>query len=113
MLNEDELADLFAAFGPVRSRRMFGGAGLYAEGVMFAIDTGEGVFLKADAAFAADLEARGCARFTYLAKGRPMSLPYWSLPEEALDSPEEMAELARRALAVARASAVKKKTRKA
>lgn len=109
MLTEDELSDLFAAFGPVRSRRLFGGAGLYADGVMFAIDTSEGVFLKADDAFASELEARGCTRFTYLAKGRVVSLPYWSLPEAALDSPEDMAELTRRAVAVALAGAQRKK----
>ncbi len=109
MMDEDELADLFSAFGPVRSRRMFGGAGLYADGVMFAIDTGQGIFLKTDPAFAADLAERGCAPFTYSAKEREVRLPYWSLPEEALDAPDLLAELARRALGIARASAAKKK----
>ena len=57
MLSQDELDDLFAAFGKVQSRPMFGGAGLYADGLMFALDVGEGVYLKADDALAAALEA--------------------------------------------------------
>ena len=49
--------ELFAELG-CRARRMFGGAGLYAEGVMFAmIDDTETIRLKADAELAAELEA--------------------------------------------------------
>lgn len=108
MLSQDELDDLFAAFGKVQARPMFGGAGLYADGLMFAIDTEEGVFLKADPALSATLQARGARRFTYSAKGRTVRLNFWSVPEEAWDAPEDLALLARAALAFARREAERK-----
>ncbi|WP_245454151.1 TfoX/Sxy family protein [Aquabacter cavernae] len=109
MLSDDEIGDLFAAFGPVRRKRMFGGAGLYADGLMFALETSEGLFLKADAAFGAELEARGAGRFTYEAKGRRVRLGFWSVPEAVLDDPDDLADLSRRALAVARRAAEAKR----
>ncbi|MEW6256811.1 MAG: TfoX/Sxy family protein [Pseudomonadota bacterium] len=105
MLSQEEIDDLFAAFGKVRRRPMFGGAGLYADGLMFAIDTEEGVFLKADTSLSKALEARGSRPFTYPSRGKTIRLGFWSLPENSLDNPEELAELAQNALAVARAAA--------
>ena len=107
----EDMADLFAAFGPVRTRRMFGGAGLYAEGVMFALEADGTLYLKADAALAADFEALGCVPFSYEARGRRRVISYWSVPEAALDDPDEMAHWARRALAVALAAAVSRRRR--
>lgn len=105
MLSEEEIGDLFAAFGPVRRKRMFGGAGLYAQGLMFAMDIRGRLFLKADAALGAELEAEGCTKFIYEAKGRKIAVNFWSIPERVLDDPEELAALSHRALAVARRAA--------
>ena len=104
-MDGDAIADLFAAFGPVAVRRMFGGAGLYADGLMFALWAGETFYLKADAALAEDLKGRGSVPFSYEAKGvvRTMS-GFWSVPEEALDDADDLASLARRALFVAHAA---------
>jgi hypothetical protein len=44
------ICDLFAPFGPVAVRRMFGGAGIYREGLMFALEFDGAIFLKVDAA---------------------------------------------------------------
>lgn len=108
-MDADTLADLFAAFEPVHARRMFGGSGLYAGGLMFAIEVDGTIYLKADAPLAEDLAARGCVPFSYLAKGvvRTMS-GFWSVPESALDDGEDLAALARRSLAVAQAAALGK-----
>ncbi len=48
-MDPEYIRELFADFGAVQIRRMFGGAGLYAEGVMFALVTGGLIYLKADA----------------------------------------------------------------
>jgi len=105
--------ELFAGLG-ARSRRMFGGAGLYAQGVMFAlIDDSEAIFLKADAALAADLAAEGCAEWVYTypsgpKAGQSATMGYWSLPDAALDDPAVACDWGRRALDVAlRADAAK------
>lgn len=107
-MDEDAVADIFAAFRPVRCRRMFGGLGIYAEGVMFGLVAFERIYLKADADFARSLEAEGAERFSYEAKGRRMSLGYWTLPERAIDDAEAAAELAGRALRIALAAAAAK-----
>lgn len=104
-MDEDAIADLFAAFGPVAVRRMFGGAGLYADGLMFALWAGDTFYLKADAALAEDLKGWGSVPFSYVAKGVTRTMGgFWSVPEEALDDAEDLAALARRALFVAHAA---------
>lgn len=108
-MDADTITDLFAAFGPVHVRRMFGGSGLYAGGHMFAIAVGGAIYLKADAAFAEHLAARGSAPFSYVAKGAVRTMRgFWSVPEDALDDGEDLAALARRALAIAQAAALRK-----
>ncbi|MFG1209642.1 TfoX/Sxy family protein [Xanthobacter flavus] len=104
-MDEDAIADLFAAFGPVAVRRMFGGAGLYADGLMFALWAGDSFYLKADAALAEDLKGRGSVPFSYVTKGVTRTMGgFWSVPEEALDDADDLAALARRALFVAHAA---------
>ncbi|MEP9356564.1 TfoX/Sxy family protein [Xanthobacter sp. KR7-65] len=108
-MDADLVADLFAAFGPVSVKRMFGGAGLYADGLMFAVAVRDIIYLKADAALAAELAARGSAPFSYEAKGAVRTMNgFWSVPEAALDDSDDLATLARRALAVARSAQASK-----
>jgi DNA transformation protein len=57
-MDADEVADIFASFGPVKCRRMFGGLGIYADGVMFALSGFGEIYLKADDALAARLGRR-------------------------------------------------------
>lgn len=83
---------------------MFGGAGLYAEGAMFALIAFDEIFLRADGALAEDLAAEGARQFSYEAKGKSMRMGYWSLPDAALDDPEEAVAWARKALALAHAA---------
>ena len=111
--------ELLAAIGPCHAYRMFGGLGLRtADGLNVAIvtDLGEGdtLWLKADEPARADFEAAGCRRFTYLMKGKPRSMGYYSAPAEALESARGMAPWAERALASAlRARASQSVTRAA
>ena len=108
-MDGEDLTDLFSAFGPVSVRRMFGGAGVYADGVMFALEAGGVLYLKADDAFAADLAARGSGPFAYdTTKGRHTIASYWQVPEAAMDDAEDLADLARRAFAIARAAAARR-----
>jgi len=105
-MTPDEVADIFAAFRrPVRCRRMFGGMGVYADGVMFALVSDGRLYLKADLAFSLDLRETGSEPFTYEARGKRVTLGFWSLPESALDDATAAAEFADRALRVALAVA--------
>lgn len=98
----DFACELFSGLGPVRSRRMFGGAGLYASEVMFALVSDDVIYLKGDDALARELEAHGCGPFMFTPKtGEPQPMRYWRLPEEALDDEETARLWGRRALDVA------------
>ncbi|MBX3456543.1 TfoX/Sxy family protein [Ferrovibrio sp.] len=99
----DFVAELFAPLGGVAVRRMFGGAGVYSRGVMFALVVDNTLYLKADLHSKDDFEARGMGPFVYDAKGKPISLSYWQMPPELVDDPEEAVAWARKALTVAKA----------
>jgi DNA transformation protein and related proteins len=105
-LDPDFIHDLFAPFGPVTIRRMFSGAGIFRDGLMFGLIVREVIYLKADEASAGDFEREGCGQFTYIrgkTSGRPkeQALPFWRLPERLYDDPDELAQWARKAFAVA------------
>ncbi len=89
------LEDRFAPLGDVRAKAMFGGFGLFADGVMFALVTKDGTpYLRADDTTASRFLDRGSS------KHRPM--PYWSIPAEVLDDDAALLEWAEQALDVAR-----------
>jgi len=92
--------ELFSGLGPITTRKMMGGLCLYSEGTIFAIVHGDGrIHLKGAAAFGRDLEAAGGRRWTYSRDGgKQTAMPYWTLPEAALDDPDLACDWARRAL---------------
>jgi DNA transformation protein len=101
-LTPDHISELFAQFRPVSVRRLFGGAGLYVDGVMFAILSKDVIYLKADDGTRAAFEREGCAPFSYQAKGGKRAImSYWRMPERLYDDPDELAAWAEQALAVA------------
>ena len=91
--------ELLGSLGPCLLRRMFGGFGISTGGLTVAIMTdlgqGEKLWLKADDETRAQFEAAGCQRFGYLREGVSRSMNYYSAPEEAMDSPQQMAPWAR------------------
>ena len=104
-MDPDFIRELFSPFRPVTMKRMFGGAGIYAEGLMFAIMFDGVIYLRVDAATIPDFECAGSAPFVYpLARhhvGRP-SRSFWRLPERLYDDPDELAIWAGRAFAIAK-----------
>jgi DNA transformation protein len=110
----DFAVDLLSGLGEVSARRMFGGVGLYAGGVMFALIDDETVFLKTDAKLKADMVAEGSVAWIYTSAKEewPQETRYWSLPDSATDDPEEAVRWARRSLAAAQAIKAAKPVRK-
>jgi DNA transformation protein len=97
------LAEVFVALGPIETKRMFGGHGVYHDGVMFALVADDELYLKVDAASLPDFERAGCRAFEYQKDGQRIAMSYWSAPAELFEDPAEAARWARRALEVARA----------
>jgi DNA transformation protein and related proteins len=99
----DDIRELFSVFGPVEVRRMFGGAGIYAEGRMFALVSDGVVYLKADERNAPAFERERLEHFTYATRaGRRGVMSYRRMPDRLYDDPDELAVWARDALAAAR-----------
>ncbi|MBK8008760.1 MAG: TfoX/Sxy family protein [Rhizobiales bacterium] len=110
----ESIRELFSAFGTVSVRRMFGGHGVFADGLMFALESDGELFLKADDLTIPKLAAENSEPFVYKAKGREVALSYWKLPERLYDEPDDFAGFAREAFGAAqRAVRMKPKTKKA
>lgn len=86
----DHLLELLAPLGAVSARRMFGGWGLYVDGLILAIVIDGELLLKVDDFSRQRFEQAGCQPFIYNARGREIPMSYWSVPEEALDSADAM-----------------------
>jgi DNA transformation protein len=102
---QDELArhclELLQPLGQVRARRMFGGHGLYVDDLFIAIIAFDRLYLKADAQTRAAFEAAGGEPFAYDGGGRKVTLAYWTVPADAMESPALMQPWARRAIEAA------------
>jgi len=108
-VSPDDIRELFAAFGPVAVRRMFGGAGIFADGTMFALVHDGVIYLKADAHNAPAFERENLGPFTYLRRGERASLSsYRRMPDRLYDDPDELAIWARAAFAAARGGRTRK-----
>ncbi len=95
--------DVFVALGPVRVRKMFGGAGVYADDLMFAIWDDDSIWLKVDADNEPEFEARNLPRFLYQkSDGSAASMSYRAAPLEIYDDPDQAAHWGRVALEAAR-----------
>src|SRR5512141_1779336 len=104
----DYVMELFGPFGTVWARRMFGGHGVFLDGLMFAIISGDALYLKADEMNRAEFEQAGCEVFGYARKGRRATLGFYRPPEDAMESPELMLPWARSAYAAALRANAKK-----
>jgi DNA transformation protein len=87
--------------GGVGSRRMFGGWGIYKNGLMFALIAYETLYFKVDDDNRQAYEGAGLPHFTYADKGRPIRTSYREAPSEGFDDPEVLCAWAREAYAAA------------
>jgi DNA transformation protein len=110
----DWLSEQLSPMGSISARAMFGGWGVYCDGLIFAIVDDEVCYLKADAETIPALQAAGSVPFRYGMKdGRVMEMAYWRVPDEALEDRLLLLRWGREALGVAlRAQAAKAPKRK-
>ncbi len=97
----DFACELFSPVHDLTTRKMMGGLTLYSDGRIFALVSSDGtIFLKAKGDFGQKLANAGARQFTSTTKnGKTVTMGYWSLPEAALDDPEQACALARESLA--------------
>ena len=105
----DHLRDLFGALGPIRTRRMFGGAGVWLGDAMFALVVDDTLYMKADPELAAAYAEAGSEPFSYATRDGTRTLRgFMRLPDAALDDPEAALAWARRSLVPAEVAAAKR-----
>lgn len=97
----DYVVELMSTWAPVVVRKMFGGYGLYREGLMFALIADEELFFKTDADNTVQFERAGSRPFVYRSQDRTVQMSYWSAPAASLDSPAVMREWCQSAYAAA------------
>ncbi len=110
----DYLTEVFDQFGEIRARKMFGGYGIYHEGVMFGLVADDTLYLKVDDSTAEYFESRGLGQFEYDKGGKIVKMSYYLAPEEIYDDPDEAVIWAKRAYEVAfrTKAGVKRKNKK-
>jgi DNA transformation protein and related proteins len=105
--------ELFSGLGPVSIRRMFGGGGIYAGGVMFGLLADDTIYLKTTPALDPYFDAAGCPAFIFEPpNAAPIAMSYRRLPDGALDDPDMAAEWGRRSLDAQLAAVAARPTRK-
>jgi len=112
-LNQDILTyytERLSLLGKVSIKRMFGGAGFYLNGKMFALTDGDDVYLKGDDETRARFESRKMQQFAPFDDKPNMRMNYYSLSSEDLEDDDALRELGKLALEASARAATKKKS---
>jgi DNA transformation protein len=82
------LEDVLHDVKDVTARAMFGGYGLYKNGVIFGIIVDDELYFKADDKNRGQFKDRHSEPFTYEAKkGKRVAMSYWKVPADILEDP--------------------------
>lgn len=90
------LQEAFADFGAITARKMFGGYGLYHQGLMFALVANDTLYLKADADNVCHFEVLQLLPFQFNKNGKLVKMSYYQAPDEIMDDAELAAKWAQR-----------------
>lgn len=105
------VADLMQSIGSVSARGMFGGHGIFLDGLMFALVADSILYLKVDKETEDSFKDKGLDPFTYSKQGKEFKMSYYQAPEETLEDADEMNFWAQKAYGAALRAASKKKTK--
>ena len=102
------IVDLLQFIGPVESKSMFGGFGMFLEGLMFGLVAGNELYLKVDTQNLQDYEDLGLQAFSFEKNDRQFKMSYYQAPEEAMEDAELLSDWASNAYDAAMRAAAKK-----
>lgn len=106
----DYVVELLQALGSVYAKPMFGGHGIFIDGLMFGLIADDTLYFKTDSANRLEFDHRGLAAFRYRRAGRDITMSYRQAPPEALDDSETLLPWAQSGYAATRRQAAKKAT---
>jgi DNA transformation protein len=92
--------DGLEAVGNLAARSMFGGVGLYCDGLFFGIIASDVLYLKVDDENRPQYERAGSKPFRPYAQ-RSGTMQYWAVPLDVLESAPELVAWARAAVSAA------------
>ena len=95
------ILEQLATAGRVTPRAMFGGVGLYLDGLFFALIDDDTLYFKSDDTTRARYEQAGSKPFCPFPDQPDKSMAYWQVPAEVLEDADELAAWAREAMGVA------------
>ena len=95
------VVDLSQVIGPVYSKRMFGGHGIFLDGFMFGLVFNSTLYFKVDSGSRERYVNRGLEPFSYERQGKKTHLNYFQAPEEVLDDLDIMRDWSNCAFEVA------------
>lgn len=98
----EEVLERLTPAGTVRARGMFGGSGLYLEGVFFGLIADGALYFRVDDASRGAYESAGSHAFQPFPDKPPMGT-YWSVPDRVQSDRGELRSWTLRALEAARA----------
>ncbi|OAK62498.1 transcriptional regulator [Variovorax paradoxus] len=93
----DSLHEVFERLGRIRTRRMFGGHGIWHEDRMIALVVNDTLYLKADSESAPHFDALDLPPSTYERQGQSMPMSYRLAPADLFEDRHEAALWGRRA----------------
>ncbi|MGX9418340.1 TfoX/Sxy family DNA transformation protein [Vibrio sp. RC27] len=88
---------LFETLGSITSRSMFGGFGIFANGVMFALVVQNRLHIRADKLTLDDFKSRGYKPYSYAKRGFPVVTKYYALDDNCWNNPEDVFTLGKNA----------------
>ena len=104
-----ELDAKLAPLGHFRARPMFGGYGLYLDGVIFGLIAWDKVWLRVDDKSRPAFQKAGMEPFTYSRESKAVTLTYFRCPDDVLADGAKLRKWAKEA---SRASVERQKPRK-
>lgn len=104
------MLDQLEELGDVTPRAMFGGVGLYHRDVFFGLIARDTLYLKVGEANRAEYRRARMKAFRPY-PNRPGSMTYYAVPLDVLENAQELAEWARKAVAVAASSSASRRRR--
>lgn len=84
------LQDVLGHIEGVLAKPMFGGYGLYRNGIIFGIIAYQQLYFKVDETSLPDYKRLGSEPFIYEAKGKKIALSYWLVPESVMEDPDHI-----------------------
>ncbi|MEL7567753.1 MAG: TfoX/Sxy family protein [Dehalobacterium sp.] len=95
----DYVVEQLVELGDVKAKKMFGGAALYFDGLIFALIAEDILYFKVDNSNRKDYIQKGRGPFKPF-DDRPMVMPYYEVPADVLENRKQLAEWARKSLTV-------------